>query len=139
MQEAEITLQFITPCLANGRRPECDIFDRSPEGAVVFLQSWWRELLIYGSRAFGRHQNTILHVRIHPNIEGVVCRYRRYWGPDKYTDHEAFLAGDRITIKAMLPDGITIDDFKTILKLAGGYKGISPYRWQDGFGRFNVK
>ncbi len=37
-----------------------------------------------------------------------------------------------------LPDGLPEADFKAILKLAGGYRGISPYKWQDGFGRFTV-
>ena len=139
MQEVGVTLQFITACLGNVRRPTCDLFDRSPDGHVIFLQSYFRSLLIYGAQAYGRHQNTILQVRIHPHIEGTVHTYRRFWSADEYTDHEAFLVGDCITIKAMLPDNITQDDFKAILKLAGGYRGISPYGWQSGFGRFTIK
>ena len=139
MQEISITLQFITPCLGNVRRPDIDRFERDATGNITFMQSWFRELLVYGARAFAKHQNIILQVHIHPHIQGTPKVYRRYYGPAKYTDHEAFLVGDEITIKVMLPDGITENDFREIMRLAGGYKGISPYRWQDGFGRFTVK
>lgn len=134
-----MTLNFITACLGNVRREACDLMERDGQGNVVFLNSWWHDLLVYGSRALNRHQNTILQVRIHPHIQGEVKKYRRYYGPDKYKDHEAFLAGDEITIRAMLPDGMCEHDFREILRLAGGYRGISAYGWQNGFGRFTVK
>lgn len=139
MQEVTLKLKFVTPCLGNVRREHGpDLMERDGTGQVVFLESWWREILIWGARALSRHENRVRDVRMHPHVEGQVNIYRRYYGLAKYTDHEAFLVGDEITVRAMLPDGMTEADFREILRLAGGYKGISPYRWQDGFGRFTV-
>jgi len=142
MQEATVTLQFITPCLGNvrGGPGEPDKFEHDPvTGLVTFYQSYWQNLLVRGAQAYSKCQNGVRLIRVHPCIDGKPKIYRRYYGYDSHTDHEAFLVGDEIIVKALLPDGMTPLDFEAILKLAGGYFGISPYGWQSGFGRFTVK
>lgn len=139
MIEVTVGLEFVTACLGNVRRDVGpDLFERDGTGHVTFMNSWWLCVLQYGARALNRHQNRVRDIHMHPHIAGEVKIYRRYYGPAKYKDHEAFLSGDTVVVKAMLPDGMTEADFREILRLAGGYRGISPYGWQDGFGRFTV-
>ena len=136
MQEVTATLRFITPCLGNVRRNDYDRFERDGTGAVIFMSSWWREVLQYGTQAFGKHQGIINQVRIHARLECEVKRHKRFYAATKHHVHEAFLKGDTIVIRAMLPTGLPTDDFKEILRLAGAYRGISPYGWKDGYGQF---
>jgi len=138
MIQTTVNIKFLTPCLGNVRKPDYDRFERSGTGAVTFLQSWWRETLSYGARALGKFQDSVLQTRIHPHIVGEVRRYKRYYNANQFTEHEAFLTDDVVSINAIIPDGMTEEDFKQILKLAGNYKGISPYGWREGYGRFTV-
>ena len=138
MQEVAVKIKFITPCLGNVRRDDYDRFERDSSGAIIFMSSWWREILQYGAQAFGKHQKLIHNVRMHARIEGGVKRYKRYYSATRYTEHEAFLKDDAIIVKAMLPTGLPPDDFKEIFRLAGNYRGMSPYGWQDGFGQFET-
>jgi hypothetical protein len=139
MQEVEITLEFITPCLGNIRRPDIDRFERDSEGNVIFLASWWREVLRYGAQALGRHQGLVKRVRMHARITGDVKQFCRYYSSTAFKTHEAFLAKDCISARAMLPTGLPAEDFREILRLAGEYVGISPYGWKEGYGQFLVK
>jgi hypothetical protein len=138
MRRITLRLQFITPCLGHIRCDDYDRFERDATGAVVFMNSWWQKLFDYGAKAFGKHQAIISSVRVHPRIQGQPGRYKRYYAPGKYTVHEAFVAKQVITISVMLPNGINQKDFRTILNLAGQYRGVSPYGWQNGFGQFEV-
>jgi hypothetical protein len=136
MQEVSVKLKFITPCLGNIRCDDYDRFERDGSGNVIFMSSWWRDLLKYGARALGRHQDLVDDIRIHARIFGAVKRFKRYYAPGQYKEHEAYDKGDLVEIHAMLPTGVPPEDFKEILRLAGQYKGISPYKWQDGYGQF---
>ena len=139
MQEVAIKLKFITPCLGGIRREDYDRFERDGDGSVIFLASWWREVLQYGAQAFGKHQGLITDIHMHAKIIGEVKIYRRYYGPNKYKEHEAFLRDDVVFLKAMLPTGLPAEDFEEILRLAGNYRGIAPYGWKDGYGQFEVQ
>lgn len=138
MKEVELKLRFITPCLGHIRCNDYDRFEHNEDGYVIFMQSWWRNLLGYGAKAFGKHQRLMNDVRFHPIVEDKPNRYRRYYGPGQFKAHEAYLKDQVITVRAMLPDGIDEDDFRKIMDLAGSYCGISPYGWQSGFGQFGV-
>jgi hypothetical protein len=56
----------------------------------------------------------------------------------KYALHEAFLSGSVIGINCVLPRDISLDDLWQLLDIAGTYKGISPYKPNEGFGTFRV-
>lgn len=139
MQEVEVVLEFLTPCLGSVRRPDIDRFVKDSSGTVIFLASWWRDVLRYGAQALGRHQTLVRRVRMHARVSGDVKLYYRYYSITKYNIHEAFLAKDSIRVKAMLPTGMPAKDFEEILRLAGAYIGISPYGWKEGYGQFIVK
>jgi len=139
MQEVAIKIKFITPCLGHIRRNDYDRFERDGEGAVIFMASWWREVLRYGAQALGKHQKLVNDVRMHAKIIGEVRRFKRYFGEGRYKEHESFLKGDTIFVKAMLPTGLPAEDFEEILRLAGNYRGMSPYGWKDGYGQFECE
>jgi len=138
MKEVAVKIKFITPCLGGIRRPDYDRFERDGSGAVIFMASWWRRILVYGAKAFGKHQKLVRQVRMNSRIEGHVQRFKRFYAANRWTEHEAFMTGDEIVIRAMLPNGLPPNEFRTIINLAGEYRGISPYGWQDGYGRFEV-
>lgn len=143
MIEVKAVIEFVTPCLGNVRNADMDTFERDGSGSIVFYASWWRTPLLYGANCFGKHQDKIGDVRIDAIVDGVP----KYWDrPYKSGSsggvkrHEAFIAGDRITVSFMLPDGISVHDFTEILSYAGRYEGFSPYRGNpgDSYGQFFV-
>lgn len=142
MRELRITIEFITPCLGGERRDDCDRFARDPSGhRVMFMHTWWQKLLSYGADGLSRHQQAVRGVSFSPFVDGDVKVHDRYWrlrgGAEQMTRHEAFLAGDRVSVMASVPDEISIDDLKQILNYAGQYRGISPYKWET-YGRFRA-
>jgi hypothetical protein len=58
---------------------------------------------------------------------------------ERYAVHEAFPPGSVIGINAVIPKGLTVDEFANLLSIAGTYKGISPFREDDErYGTFEV-
>jgi len=141
MVEVVVTLRFVTPCLGGRRAKELgqpDTMSRDRDGHVIFQQNWWNSLLSYGAQAFSKHQSRVREIRWDPIVDGSTEIYERYWTGTEHTDHEAFPAGSEIGVRAMLPSKFSINDFKKILEIGGKYKGISPYGYDDGYGRFEV-
>ena len=136
MREVEVKIRFVTPSLANLRCTDYDRFQRDAGHNVIFMSTWWKSIFEYGAQALGRHMETVREIKVHPVIDGVPKRYKRYYGDGLYKEHEAFIVDDVIGIKVMLPDSIPYSDFLKILSLAGPYRGISPYKWSDGYGNF---
>jgi serine protease inhibitor len=110
---------------------------RDPDGRVMFLPTWWKALMHYAAQVVNRHHTAIKTIDWAPVIEGTTREYKRYYAAKKFTLHEAFFPGDTITVYAVLPATLPIDDFKELLEVAGKYKGISPYR-KDQYGTFDV-
>lgn len=139
MQEIVVKLRFITPCLGNIRRNDCDAFERDASGNVVFRHTAWYNVLAYGAQALSKHQALISQVRSHPQILGVTSTIKRWYDDNAYRRHEGFGAGAEIIARFMLPTGIPTEDFIAILNLAGAYYGLSPYGWQYGYGKFEAE
>jgi len=140
MQHVSVTLQFLTPCLGQVRCNDYDRFNRDTHGCVIFMNSWWHQVLEFGAQAFGKHQRLVRDIKVHPRIGGRVGKFRRYYGQrGYYKDHEAFLPGTPVTLSAILPAGLPKKEFLELLTIAGEYRGISPYGWRDGYGRFEVE
>jgi len=131
MKEITCKLRFLTPCLGHIRHDDCDLFERDATGMVIFRSSWWRSLLDYGAKALGKHQKKVRDIRIHPRIDGEPQQYNRYFKPHKFKTHEAYMPKQTVGIKVMLPDGLPVEDFRTLFQLGGHYKGISPYQGKD--------
>ena len=136
MREVEVKLQFMTPCLANNRNDDYDRFNRDAAGNVLLMPSWWTGILEHGAAALCRYQQDVKNIHVNPVVDGLAKRFKRYYASSLYKEHEAFLEGDIIGIKVLLPDSIPYADLLRIFELAGPYKGISPYRWSEGYGLF---
>ena len=143
MREVVVTLKFTSPCLGNDRREDCDLMLRSSENKVKFFSTWWQNGLRFGAQALNKYQRLVRDVKVDIEIDGTTKIFKRYYGADVYKCHEAFLDGAIIGVTFMLPNGLPIGDFETILTYVGKYIGISPYRGgkKNGdcdFGRFVI-
>lgn len=136
--EVSVRLRFTTPCLGNERREQRDLMMRSKDGNVVFLQSWWRCSLAFAAKAMGRFTSEVEQIQADPEIRGNAKIYRRWYSSSSFKEHEAFLVGDEIEARLWLPNGISPDDLKRLLEIAGKYVGLSPYGYKQDFGRFAV-
>ena len=136
--EVKVRLRFTTPSLGNVRGEVLDKMMRDPEGDVIFLQSWWRAVLAYGAQAYNRFEKDIDLVQTDPKVKGELNTFRRYYKPNEFKMHEAFLAGAEIEVRFCLPRVIGPEEFKELLTLAGRYVGVSPYGHKQDYGRFTV-
>lgn len=153
MQEVSIRLRFIRECLGSAKRRkgrDQTVFrmPRDPRGRVMFLPSWWSQLMAYAAKVHNLGQSLVSKIDWDPIVDGAPQKnWRRIIvapsddpkGRARYAVHEAFPPGSVIAIKAVLPDGLGVDDFQELLTIAGTYKGISPYKPKDeNYGTFEV-
>ena len=138
MQEVSIVLQFTQHCLGDCRYKNKSKMLRDPNGRVMLLSSWWTALMRYAADVLNRHHEAVKEIDWDPIVEGETSDYKRFYGPGKFTIHEAFLPGDQIIVHAVVPDSIPADDLLGLLRVAGRYKGISPYRKDKQYGTFDV-
>jgi hypothetical protein len=145
--EVCIKLCFNEPCLGNVRQadPEPNLMERNPEGNVIFSAVWWRSITERAARVYNRHQSRILDIMWNAEVDGTPQIYKRYynvWEDDKkkkrFKNHEAFLRGDVIGLRALIPNDIPMREFEEIMSMAGEYFGISPFGWRKGYGKFKV-
>ena len=145
MRELKVTLAFTTECLGNvkyqpeGQEWPAYRFARTPDGHIRFEAGWWRANIRFAADALCRHQSCV--DQIHFDIAVVKAQptkmHRRYFNSKAYMRHEAFLPGDRITIKCLVPDAINDEDFKQLMDLIGRFRGISPFGPRE-YGFFTV-
>jgi len=147
MYVARLQLEFSEPCLGNERFPDPlpNKMLRSGDGDVVFLQAWWRTLIMNAADSFGKHQTKCRDIRWSPEVKGAVTIVRRYYSVrtrkgvlKRYKEHESFDRGSIIEVQALVPDDIPVSDFEEMLNLAGKFFGISPFGWKDGYGKFRL-
>jgi len=149
MYEVCLKLRFETPSLGSKRgekEGDPDQMIRGPDGNVTFSQTWWRTIVCQGAKCYGKHQERVRSILWGSSVDGTTKMFTRYYllrdsqgrSQKLCKEHEAFLAGEIIGVKAMLPDDIPIEDFKDIMAVAGQYFGISPFGWKMGFGKFTV-
>jgi len=142
--EVYVRLEFTTPCLGNERNddPDPNRMMRSGSGGIIFLQSWWHGCTVAAAERFSMHQKRIRSVKWSSEVDGKVRLVDRFYykrdGSKNIKKHEGFAALDVISVRALVPDDVPPEDFKTILSIAGEFFGISPYGWKKGYGRFNV-
>lgn len=131
-------LRFNTPCLGDQRGQHRDTMRRDADGNVVMLQAWWRSSLRYAAQALGLFHKEVDQVQADPVIVGSTKLYKRYYSLTEFKEHEAFLDGDSIEVKFMLPNNLSVENFRELLSIAGRFAGISPYGFKQNFGRFVV-
>lgn len=146
--EVDIRITFIEPCLGNERQPDPtpNMMRKDQNGNVTFQQVWWRTILQKAAEAYSKHQKRVKCIVWSPEVDGTVKIYKRQYKKRmtdgtleiRYKKHEAFCKGDTVGIKALLPNDISIEDFREILTIAGKYYGISPFGWRKGYGKFQV-
>lgn len=152
MQEVTIRLRFSRECLGNvqrrgthGQTTFCML--RDSDNRVMFLASWWHRSMKYAAQVAGRKLQTVVSIAWDPLIDGSTQRHRRVITPAhsdsrgrmRYAIHEAFVAGSQIGVNAVLPDGMTIEEFSVLLNLVGRYRGISPFVGiEETYGTFEV-
>jgi len=145
--EVCIKLCFNEPCLGNVRQedPKPNLMERNPEGNVIFSSIWLRSITERAAKVYNRHQRRILDVMWNAEVDGTPKIHRRYynvWDDEKknkrFKSHEAFLRGDVIGLRALIPDDIPMREFEDIMSMAGEYFGISPFGWRKGYGKFKV-
>ncbi len=143
MEKVQLTLKFLRPCLGGIRSPPVDRFERDPAtGRVMFMNSWWLSVAEVGARALGKHQDKVRELMFDLYVHGSVSLFdRQYFDPERRvcasTRHEAFAEGATLSVSVVLPDGLPVRDFAEIMSLAGRFRGISPYGWKQGYGRFS--
>jgi hypothetical protein len=153
MQEVRIRLRFTGACLGaireKTRRGQTKfVLPRNVCGEIVFMPSWWRQLMQYAATVTAHYGALVQHIDWAPAIAGVP---RGDWQrtvvaaadtPNRrrrYAVHEAFPPGAEITVSAVLPRGLDTEALRELLTVAGIYRGISPFR-RDGetYGTFEV-
>jgi hypothetical protein len=138
MQEIEIVLEFTQHCLGDARYKNRSRMLRAPDGRVMLLASWWAALFKYAAQVLNRHHDAVTEIDWDPIVDGETSEYKRYYAPGKWTLHEAFYPGDEITVKAVVPSSIPLEDVAEMLRISGRYRGISPYRKDKQYGTFTV-
>lgn len=140
MRELAVRLRFTTPCLGNvrkryrvhGKIRHYFVLPRNMDtGKVVLMPTWWLATLRRAAEILCRHHKEVEKIRFALEIDGNPRPapgelFRRYFDADKFSQHEAFLAGDLIGVTCVVPDTISDDDFLRLLNYAGKYCGMSP-------------
>jgi hypothetical protein len=143
MQAVVIRIRFSRPCLGALKTAMSFNMLRDQNERVIFLPGWWREILHFGARLLGFPRSVVEAVEWDQIIDGNLSRFTRRGTrrrrPRAFAVHEAFLPGDIIGVRAVLPDGLSIDSFWRLLCAGGTYHGISPYRTvHRRYGTFEV-
>jgi len=154
MQEVTIRIRFNRECLGFARAStnRGGVIYRMPrdgQDRVMFLQSWWKGRFRYAAKVVNRCHNLVQRIAWDPIVDGAVSEWKRDVPPKKksqakngrrcYALHEAFMPGDVIGVNAVLPEGMSLDDFTELLSVVGTYKGISPFQSEnETYGTFDV-
>ena len=150
MQEVKVLLRFTVPCLGADKRVRNGLgtvfcFPRTPDGQVLFHQTWWRAIVTHAARIKNFPTTTIKKIEWSPVIDGSPRLWQRYIqdpsrsanARPKYAQHEAFLPGRVIGVECVLPVDLSVDMFAALMGAAGKFRGISPYKPGE-YGRFTV-
>jgi hypothetical protein len=151
VQEVTIRLRFNRVCLGSAKRRKHGQvffgFDRDPANRVMFMPAAWLGVMRYAAKLANKHHSAVQKIDWCPVISGSP---RPDWrrtivsqqGGDTrshFAVHEAFPPGDTITVSAVVPEEISLDDFEQLLSLVGKYKGFSPFNnATEHYGTFEV-
>ena len=149
MREVRSCLYFLQPCLSgikNGKAGDDPklphfIFLRDSTGKnALILQEHWTRTMVFARKAMSVAVKPFYDVRFDPIVIGEIGIHHRFYSPKNpnlYKRHESFLEGTRVEVRAMLPTGLSLADFRRTLEMAGRYAGITIHGWGE-HGRFEV-
>jgi hypothetical protein len=150
VQEVKVLLRFTVPCLGANKQPTERMgvvfcFSRTPDGQVMFPQTWWRAIVTHAARIKNIPTNIVNKIEWSPAVDGSPRLWQRYiQDPNRlenarprYAQHEAFLPGRVIGVECVLPVDLAVDTFASLMGVAGKFRGISPYKPGE-YGRFTV-
>jgi len=162
MRELTVRIRFTSAALGSAKVKDGTKLSgryammRTPDGQVMFLASWWQSAMQFAAQVFGRHQGEVRKIHWDVAVDGIPKRrryrktgeyepvwYARYYGrfiagKRRYSLHEAFYVGQTVSINCCVPSAISDEDFKRLMDTIGRYKGMSPYKHEEGFGMFHV-
>lgn len=151
MIEVTARLRFTRECLGSVKAKKAVghfrpfRMPRMPGGKVRFLPSWWRKGVTYAAKVLNRHQNLAGRIEWDSAIDGQPGGTWKRWvkpnggQPGYHAEHECFLPGQEIGVNAVLPSGISIQDFWNLLEIVGTYRGVSPHLDRgEQYGTFEV-
>jgi hypothetical protein len=86
----------------------------------------------FAAKILCRHISAVKQIQFDIAVEGTPrpepgFYYKRYFDKKRYVKHEAFLAGDKIAVRCIVPNSIHDEDFAELLRIAGRFRGISPF------------
>lgn len=147
MRELTVRIRFLKACLGNVKdRAHADgrfLLPRTPNGAVMFLAQWHRANMHVASRILGRWHGDVKKILWDVTVDCTLPSdrwYRRWYGPGdkkRYVIHEAFFPGQVIGVNCVVPPSIPDEDLWALFRIAGQYKGLSPFQPGE-FGHFEV-
>lgn len=148
MREVCVRIRFVSASLGNVKAGDSSgrfFLPRNVQGSVQFLATWYAANARTASRVLGRHQDAVGGILWSDVVttENTECRfYRRYYktdgGRERYCVHEAFMPGDIVSFRAVVPAVISDQDLRELLDCAGRYCGLSPWKRIQGYGRYDV-
>lgn len=144
MREVTVRVRFTSPSLGNQKREDGQfVFQRGPDGRVLFLATWHRGYLQRAAELAGRYQNLVHAIQWDIHLDGRLRRdpwFREFYvrsNRRRFRLHEAFFPGQIVGVNCVLPRELPLDGFASLMTLAGRYWGASP--WQPGkWGFFEV-
>lgn len=147
MLEVTLRIRFTQPCLGAKKwcRPGDVVVLRMPRGVsgqVMFPPTWWRVIVAHGARVKGGSASLAGKIRWSLDVVGAPQKWIRFVPKTEdnkagHVHHEAFRAGDVISVDCVLPPGLKPDVFRQWMDAGGKYMGISPYKHGE-WGRFEV-
>ena len=142
MRELAVLLRFLQDSLGNVKDREGTgrfLLPRDPEGRLIFMPSWHHANMRWASQVLNKRQGEIRRIFWDPvvvPVEAPVWR-RRYSGEAggrRYALHEVLAAGNSVVIHCVVPTSISDADLLELMRLAGQYRGLSPWRpAENGF------
>ena len=147
MRELTVRIRFTQPCLGSvpdRARQGIMLLPRNPQGQIVFLSTWHASNMKFAAQLLGRHQGEVGKIRWDVVIEAKAkpgAYYHRYYqkgNRKRFVRHEVLHAGQVIGVNCVVPSSISTDEFWELLRVAGQYQGISPYR-NGPYGLFEVE
>jgi hypothetical protein len=144
VRDVIVSIRFCSPCLGNVALQDGSgryALPRDRLGRVIFLPSWHLANMSFASTLLGRHQDAVRDIYWQLPVEGETRWWKLYRtganGRRRFGEHEAFAPGTEVRLACRLPQAIGLDDFRSLMALAGGKRGLSP--WKPGrYGFFEV-
>lgn len=150
MLELETVIRFTSPSLGNRYDSADNVFrfQRSAQfpDRIIFMSSWHAANMRFASQVCGMHHKDVGDIfwdmTVIANVDPL--RWFRCYGHQqkagqrrRWSSHEFLGEGEEVKIRCVVPVSVSTEDFTELLRVAGKYRGLSPWRPRE-YGRFDV-